>query len=210
MGIASLDGIPFRIDPRSVTWDFKMKVCEAETLGGKVIQVIGTELGDMVVKGVFGYGDRSKGDTMGWEDQERFYQRLSAYTRQEARDRDPMPVRFLYPPSNWDFTVYVKRLDDPIRLANEIFNPEWTLTLFLVRDNTGVVVSGIKDLYIQRLMAGIGWGQTVYNGPLDQAAVNDYLVKHGGTAGESVRQFEIDKAAEALANNSQTQTGRKN
>lgn len=182
MGLAVLGDLPMRIDPLSVKWDFRMSVRDRKTLDGKVVQVLGTTLGDMTVTGVFGFGDRSKGDEAGWEEQERWRQAVKTLTRTTSLDRTPDPIRFLYPPKKWDFHVYVTRVNEPVRHANEVFNPTWGLTLFIVRDNTNVVVKGIRDLYIQRLMAGIGWKQTSYNGPLTQEDVDTFLSGQGVTS----------------------------
>jgi hypothetical protein len=169
MGRATLDGVSFRIDPDSVRWAFRMKVADTKTVGGKVIQILGTDLGDMSLTGVFGNGSRAKNDTAGWEEQLRFAQFVRSLSKRVESGGGP--VRFLYPPRRWDFHVYVKRLDqEPFEVAN--YNPRWSLTLFIVQDGTGTVVRGIRDLYIKRLMAGIGWKQTAYNGPMAQADVD--------------------------------------
>lgn len=167
---ATLGGVPFRINPNSVKWTFQMKVSQIETVGGRVVQIFGTELGDMQVSGVFGNGDKSKGDTEGWQDQVRFAERVKAWT--EAAQNNGKPLRFVYAPKKWDFHVFIKAYTNPEgRTVNHdvtTFNPKWTLTLFIVEDRTGVVTKGIQDVYIQRLFDGIGWKQTAYNGPLQE------------------------------------------
>lgn len=165
MGRAMLDGVPLRIDPDSVKWSVSARIADTKTLGGKVIQILGAEVSDMEVTGHFGNGDPSVGDVGGWQEQQRFVAWIKSISRQA--EADLKPVRFVYAPRGWDFLVYLKRLDqDPY--ANENFNPRWTLTLFIVEDSTGKVVKGVKDLYIKRLMAGVGWKQSNYNGPLGQ------------------------------------------
>jgi hypothetical protein len=203
MGVATLDGIPFRIDPDEVTWPFKMKVVDHKTLGGKVIQVLGTVFGDMAVTGVFGHGDPAQGDTSGWEEQERFRVRLKTFTREVAADREPTPIRFRYPPRDWDFQVYVKALSDPIVLDNETINPRYTLTLFVVTDNSGAVERGIQDLYVSRLMQGIGWKQTSYNGP-SQDEVDALLTSAG--AADPIAYVRAQFAAAAAGQNDNPQT----
>ena len=193
MGLAVLGTLPIRIDPVEVTWNFSAIVADKKTIGGKVVQVLGTDLSDMTVRGVFGYGDRSKGDQAGWEEQERFRQAVKELAKHTSSDRTPDPIRFIYPPKRWDFHVYVKRVDEPFRLANGVFNPTWTLTLFVVRDNTNVVVKGVRDLYIQRLMAGIGWKQTSYNGPLTEGDVDEFLRNNGASSIDEYLRNDFQK-----------------
>jgi transglycosylase-like protein with SLT domain len=196
MGQATLGGVPFRIDPDSVAWSFAMKVSRRKTVGGDVVQVYGTELGDMTVTGVFGYGDRSRGDQNGWEDQERFRRQVEAWVDGSVDTAGARPLRFLYPPRRWDFQVLVRGYTGAggsgaaIEHANETFNPRWTLALFVVEDSTRRVIAGIKDLYVSRLMNGVGWKQSSYNGPLTQADVDQVLAPYGGDLrGYLVEQF---------------------
>lgn len=200
MGIAMLGGIPLPIDPSSVSWDFAMKIAEHQTLGGKVIQVFGTDLGDMTVSGTFGNGIRAKGDTAGWEAQERFRLQVVSWTQKDIATHAPIPLRFLYPPKRWDFQVHVKAFSDGsgrIEQAADIFNPGYSLTLFIVEDSTRKVVKGIRDLYLSRLMNGVGWKQTKYNGP-DQKDVDAKLAAYGGDAGAYLKaQYFAASAAGA-------------
>lgn len=193
MALATLGGIPMRIDPNSIGWSFQMKIAEHSTVGGKVIQVFGTDLGDMTISGVLGFGDRSKGDTAGWEDMERFRARVQGWADNATRQLHPAPVRFLYPSKKWDFNVYVKAFGGvgggPIEHSNVNYNPAFTLTLFVAEDATGVVVKGIQDRYISRLMSGIGWKQTKYNGPTQQQVDQTLAPYHGSVADYIHQQF---------------------
>lgn len=185
MALATLGGVPFRIDPDSVVWDFSMKVARKRTVGGTVVQVYGTDLGDMRVSGVFGHGDPSRGDTAGWEDQERFRAQVERWLDASISTSGGRPLRFAYPSRSWDFQVLLKAYtardgSDAVRQDVATFNPGWSLVLFIVEDSTRQVVAGIKDLYITRLMAGVGWKQSAYNGPLTQAEVDQTLAPFGG------------------------------
>jgi hypothetical protein len=198
--------VPFRIDPDSVAWSFAMKVSRRKTVGGDVVQVYGTELGDMTVSGVFGFGDRSRGDQNGWEDQERFRRRVEAWVDDSIATAGARPLRFLYSPRRWDFQVLVRGLASAagpaVMHANEEFNPRWTLTLFVVEDSTRRVVAGIKDLYITRLMSGVGWKQSAYNGPMTQAEVDKTLAPYGG----DLRSYLIEQFNQAAGVPDRTDT----
>lgn len=195
MGIASLGGKTFHIDPSLVHWDFAMKVVDTKTVGGKVIQVLGTTLGDMIVTGSFA-PVRRRGQTAAWEAEEEFMEQVKDWARETEGETNPAPLRFTYPPRGWDFHVFIKNVS-PTRQANEEFAPKYTLTLFIVEDRTRVVVKGIKDLYIQRLFDGVGWKQTKYNGP-SQAEVDSIL--QGRSIGDYLRD-EFNQAAAGQTDN---------
>lgn len=199
MGQASLGGLPFRIDPDSVQWQFRMKVAKRRTVGGMVVQVYGTELGDMQVSGAFGFGDRARGDTAGWEDQERFRAQVERWVDESVSTSGARPLRFLYPPRGWDFQVLVKAYGSRgggVAVVHDpaTYNPTYTLILFVVQDSAQRVVSGIRDLYVQRLMDGVGWRQTEYNGPLTQAEVDQVLAPYEGDV-KSYLAEQFDQAA---------------
>lgn len=186
MGVALLNGIAFRIDPSTVGWTYSVKAAEIKTVGGKVVQVYGVDLGDMTVTGSFGRG--------GLTEQEAFLTRMKAIADQQVRDagkrnNNSQPSRFLYPTKGWDFLVYLKEFTQPESPANAsvyidplVFAPKWSLTLFMVTDNVGLRKIA-QDDYIARLSKGIGWkANSPYSGPVDASAVQQYL------NGQSVEQ----------------------
>ena len=163
----TLGGYPMRVNPNEVRWNFKMKVSDSKAVGGKVIQILGVKLSDITIKGLY-TPDRKAGDKESWEQQLRFREQVKTWARATEDVDDPKPLRFTYPPRGWDFNVFVVKVS-AIRFAtDESPAPGWELVLFPVGGGTRKIVEGIKDLYIQRLMDGIGWKQTAYNGPTQQ------------------------------------------
>lgn len=165
MGVATLSGRPFRIDPITISWAYTIKTSVTETVGGKVVQIFGTDIDDMTVTGSFGIG--------GWEEQARFLETALKWAEGEVANPTGPPMRFVYPPHGWDFLVYLRAFNQTdagqsVELSNRIPAPGWSLTLFIVEDNSGL--RPIKDAaikaYVDRLSKGIGWKQTKYNGPL--------------------------------------------
>lgn len=187
MGLATFDGVPFRLDPTSASWDFSIKTNVINTVGGRVVQVIGVDLGDMTVVGTFGVG--------GWREQAAFLDRMKQIGERQVNNPTAPPMRFLYPPKGWDFLVYLRAYTQPtspmgssVYVANEEIAPQWALTLFMVEDNTGLKQVA-QDSYIARIAAGLGWQQTKYNGPLTTQevestlgglSITDYLAKQFG------------------------------
>lgn len=166
-------GLPFRVNPLSVRWDWTVKTAAEPTLGGKVIQVFGVDPGDIIVSGTFGIG--------GWEEQQRFLERMKRLA-DASLDPNPKPIRFIWPGQGWDFQVFLKafRGDGPasIQLSNTSVAPGWQLELDIVEDNLRLRQVA-ADLYIARLSEGIGWKQTQFNGGFDLADMQEAISRAG-------------------------------
>lgn len=172
MGLATLGGIPFRIDPMAINWGYSIKTNVTETIGGKVVQVFGTTVDDMTVRGKFS----------SIPEQAQFLRRVEGWIDSVIKDRDAPPLRFTYAPRQWDFLVYVASFSQPgsdnsISLSNDVFAPAWALTLSIIEDNGGLraVKEQAMKSYIERLATGIGWKQTAYNGPLGDQQVQSLM-----------------------------------
>lgn len=163
---ARLGNVLLPFNPNSVSWDFEMKVGVTNTIGGRVVQVFGSRLGDMSMSGSFD----------SWERQEAFFHQVRTWVDQQNANRGRTPLRFTYAPKNWDFNVLIRALSDTtgnqsVTYDNQIVAPKFQLVLFVVQDNVGNVVSAIKDAYIARLVDGVGFKTgSPYNGPADTPA----------------------------------------
>jgi hypothetical protein len=184
---ATLNGVPFRSDPHVIAWDFKPKVASKKTVGGKVVQVFGVELGDLTMEGSFGRG--------GWEEQSDFLDRMKTLGDNQMESQVggvsvyPQPYRFFWPEKDWDMLVWLKAFSDgtfaSVTLKNEEINPKWQLTLHIVEDNSGLKKVAM-DAFIERLAVGIGWRQSEFNGPIDWTEASALWQKVGAT---DVRSF---------------------
>jgi hypothetical protein len=190
MGTATL-GYPggpmatFRVDPSSIDWNFQVLTNVVETIGGRVIQIIGSYLDDMVVTGSFGQ-DHSTSQGESWRQAEAFLQVITSIMERQSADSNqqaemsPPPV-FSYPPLGWRFTCYVKDFSDAdnpgasIEMTAGKFNQRWQLTLFLVQEaSTALVQAGESNgvinqqaaqavaAYMARISDGIGWSYSKY------------------------------------------------
>jgi len=169
MSYGSLAGVPFDLDPESIAYHFDIKASATNTVGGRVVQVFGTKISNLLVTGSFGLG--------GVEAQQAFLARMISLMQGQEGSLGPggfwqeaQPVVFSYPPRGWNFEVFVLAYTQPgsnssIVLDNEIINPQWTLELFIVNDNGGLVTEQDAALssYLNRLANGIGWTLNEYN-----------------------------------------------
>jgi len=181
LGFANGPSVAFRIDPEDIKWEFKVNTKVFDTIGGRVVQVLGGSLSDIKIMGKYGE-DRSKKDGGGqsWKLQKAFVEKIRELMEYQSRDaqmhyefnkRMHPPARFVYPPRDWDFQVYVKSIQDPMggsaHLSTGKYSHDYILTLFIVEANTATVrrVSdkAVND-YIARISDGIGWRYSEYNG----------------------------------------------
>jgi hypothetical protein len=198
-----LGGTRMRVNPHDIRWNFKMKMNDAKSLGGKVVQITGMQVSDITVKGKF-TPDRQAGDTEAWQQQMRFRAWLEKTTESTRQGRKP--IRFAYPTRGWDFNVFVKAVVSPTVLSVDSIAPEWEIALFPFDETSTEVVKGVKDLYIRRLMEGVGWKQTDYNGPTQQE-VDDLLSPFGGSPQDYIEsQYEEAAYGQALAQPGSTVT----
>jgi hypothetical protein len=205
MGSATLGGLTFRIDPSQVSWSYDVNVAVTPTVGGRVVQVHGVTMGDMTIRGLFGQ-DRVNGKES-WEMAEQFVTDVGKLVdRQSARPTiaqlngtDPTPMhptlRFLYndessptrrglPVHDWDFNVYIKGLrdvDTDATMAHSTgkYSYGYTLTLFIVQDNTGKLSQVAQNAFIDRLSNGLGWKRGPYNGLMTANDLASYLQSKG-------------------------------
>lgn len=187
LGFADGAGLTFRIDPESIDYNVKVHTSVINTVGGRVIQVLGSSVSDVTIRGSIGesraLGAGSGGaehDGVSWKMAVDFFQRVQGIQMiQSAGSNTPgsssgkgpfflKPATFVYSPKGLRFQCYVKAIIDPAgdgtagvvhRVARS--NYQYILVLFPVQEGT-------TDL----TTAGMS------NGVLDQAkakAVDAYI-----------------------------------
>jgi hypothetical protein len=205
MGLATLgfsDGpkITFRIDPNAIDWKWSVQTAVTETVGGRVIQVVGAYLDDLVVQGSFGQDHSAGSQGESWRQAEAFFKTISAIMEFQSKDSTKpglmhRPAIFTYSPKNWRFSVYVKDFSDPdgggsITHSVGKFAHNYSLTLFIVEElSDALVVAGTShgvlskkraqaiEEYVSRISDGIGWHFSEYNGHVTGGAATP---KSGG------------------------------
>jgi len=167
MSNATLDGIEFRINPSAFQWEYRIKTSATPTIGGKVIQILGTTFSDLVLTGKMGSEDAHIA----------FFKQVLKIADEQVPSRvnpAPLPVRFVWPERNFDFLVYVKGMtqsgaETAVKLAVDTVAPEYQLVLFVAEDNGNVIKQAANTIeadFLTRLTKGMGWAQSSWNGPL--------------------------------------------
>lgn len=173
---ATLAGVPFSIDPDSVSWDFKVHTSDSAFMGGKVVQVFGATVGDITIEGQF----RGEHD---WQWQYDFLERMKGLARKPVDQPRVAPFRFSWPEQRWDFQVYLKRFSTPDGSRSLVYeattiHPRWQLTLFPVH-GTHILKQASITTFIDRISQGMGWKPSIYNGPLNFTDLQASMARMG-------------------------------
>lgn len=215
-GEASLGDLSFRLAPSQVNIEYTVHTNVTNTVGGRVVQVFGASVGDLTIHGLFGQ-DRVAEKTSAVLAEE-FAQSIGRMVQQQSklpsaeqlRGEDPTTMhptfRFQYdddtpqrraqglPVHKWDFQVYIKSLRDAFDAQHTIshttgkFSHGYTLTLFVVEDNTGQLIKAAEDGFIEKMSNAIGWKRTPYNGFMDKEELKNYV----GGAGGDIHKMVLD------------------
>lgn len=172
---ASIGGISFRLDPERVSWGYKVKTNVTSTVGGKVVQIFGVVIDDLILFGSFGRG--------GFLAQLDFYNKMRALLDKQSSEEIPKPVRFIFPARGWDMNVYIKAISDPesdtsMQVRPNRINPQWQITLFVSDGGTKLKKVAMDD-YLKRLAEGIGWEVSDFNGPGDETTAVGQIGESG-------------------------------
>lgn len=195
LGFSGGPSVTFRLNPNSVDWNWTINTSVTPTIGGRVIQVLGATLDDVVIQGDFGQSRGDGPDGESWLLAESFYKKIRDIMEWQSRDatipaKMHQPAVFNFPLKNWRFAVYVKDLSDPdgggsVTHSIGKFAHRYALTLFIVEElSDSLVKAGTShgvlndakakaiDSYLSRISDGIGWKFSKYNGNANPS-VND-------------------------------------
>lgn len=179
-------GVTLRLNPNAVDWNFKINTAVTETVGGRVVQVLGATLSDITVQGSFGES-RGKVHVESRTYAEAFLAKMKEMAAYQSRDSTRhsgmhQPAIFSFPTKGWNFEVYIKDLTDPDGGGSVTHRPgkfsyDYQLVLFIHADisdtahilgKSNGVIETKKDKaiasYINRIADGIGWHFTEFNG----------------------------------------------
>jgi len=172
LGFADGPGLTFRIDPEAIDYNVKVHTSVINTVGGRVIQVLGSSISDVTIRGSIGESHRfGKGrngaehDGVSWKMAVDFFQRVQAFQMlQSAGSNVPgsssgkgnfflKPATFVYSPKGLRFQCYIKAIIDPAgdgsagvvhRVARS--NYQYVLVLFPVQEGTtGLTKAGSSN-----------------------------------------------------------------
>jgi hypothetical protein len=156
----------FRIDPESVDYQIQVFANMENTVGGRVVQITGTQITDVVISGSIGE-DHSRGQARGtdpehpgvsWKLAEEFFRKIQQMMVEQSRGSSQVgvnargslrPATFVYSPLGLRFQCYIKAITDPAgdgsagvvhRVGRA--NHKYTLTLFPVLGESELRLAG--------------------------------------------------------------------
>jgi hypothetical protein len=190
LGYAGGPSVAFRIDPELIDWTWTVQLPQTnviETIGGRVIQVLGASLDDLTIQGSLGQDATDAAGGQSWQLAQTFLTTVTAIMEQQSADSNQQstmhqPAVFSYPPKGWQWNVYVKGLTDPdggnsIILRPGKMNQRYVLTLFIVNEGAELTAAGTTangalaqqsqsaiSQFMARISDGVGWTANKYTG----------------------------------------------
>lgn len=155
-GIASLthDGrtLRFRTNPNEFRWDYTLKRRVDQTYGGRVVQLLGTNIDNFSFKADAGGGR--------WD----YLQRVSSFMRDVMiAQRNGNPATFEYTTRGWKLNCYIVSV--PFQDAVEEVLREFEIQMKVQEDVSNMLTKNSLDAELRRLSDGIGFRRSKYNDP---------------------------------------------
>jgi hypothetical protein len=176
---ATLGGFQFYLNPESAQWTYRTKANVEDTVTGRVIQVYGDAISNIVITGSFGSG--------AYAEQTRFFNQVHAWAEQNLGGPAPTltggeviyngpPIKFIFPVHGWDMTVWVIKFMEPptthsVNLTYQVINHRFLLELCVAQTNSSTVMQASTANMIdalQRVAAQFGYypDEKNFSGPL--------------------------------------------
>lgn len=142
--------LQFRTNPNEITWDYELITKVQQTYGGRVVQVLGVKMDNLVVKVDCGAG--------GWP--------YAMYVAQFMRDmmvtqRNGQAGTFTYTTRNWKLKVFAKSIPFFDTVTETI--RELELTFAIQEDIAGTNISSSIADALTKLQVGVGWLVSGFN-----------------------------------------------
>lgn len=189
-GICSLSHggrtLRFRTNPNSIKWNYQLHTKIDDTSGGRVIQLLGTRMGDLEVTAEAGNG--------GWP----YLVMVAKFFRDLMNDqRKGKPAVFEYTTRNYKFNVFATGI--PFTDNVTAVSKEFTMSFKIQEDISGVASSNSLRAELARLQEGVGFQRSNYNAP------DGYLGSFD--SGTNVMQNNLVKTATGVAQDVITSIG---
>ena len=155
----------FRTNPNEIWWNYTLITSVENTYGGRVVQILGARIDDLVVKVECGRG--------GWE----YLRHLVGFMRDMINDqRKGDPGIFTYTTRGWRLKVFAVSV--PFQDSVTATTREIELRFKVQEDVSGVQTSQAISNELKRLQDGIGFKKGPYSSD-PSAATNQYMAPFG-------------------------------
>ena len=182
-------GFTFPFDPDAFTWRYSQKTTSQDTLGGRVVQLLGISITGLTLQTHL----RSREEFHRFI---RFVRDLIAWQTDDLEEK--RTARLFYSKRNWSFSVYVQSLNISDSLENVTFPVSLTFAVAEDEDLTPVL-SELKTEALTKIQDGVGYVAENYSSP-----ETDYNKEHTDEA----LHYEYDESANnGASGGSATATG---
>jgi cell wall-associated NlpC family hydrolase len=142
-----------RVDPYEVSWNYNLRTHIDDTYGGKVVQILGTDLGELTISSITGLGGRA--ELLNLAD---FFRGMCEWQVVQRK-----PATFSFPYKKYSLTVWAHEMTYNDSIDNISF--PYTMTFYIEDDIGGNLNKIAMTDALRNLTDGIGYVRNDYNYP---------------------------------------------
>ena len=147
----------FRVDPYSINWGYNLRTHNDDTYGGKVVQILGTELTTLSITTVAGAGGIDYVNSL-----MKFFRDMCLW-QQDTQNL----ATFSYPFKNYFLNVWGLTISYSDQVGNVVYPVSMT---FNIQDDINKELSKVAmTAELSRLVEGVGYTKSIYNYPTPNA-----------------------------------------
>lgn len=142
--------LPFRTNPNSIKWNYNLITHIDQTYGGRVVQILGVKMDNLVVKVDCGQGGIP------------YMMQIVQFMRDlMVTQRNGQPATFIYTTRGWNLKVFAQNIPFEDQVTATV--RELELKFKIQEDVAGVNRSASISDALARLADGIGWTVSQFN-----------------------------------------------
>ncbi len=143
----------FKVDPYDISWTYNMRTQTTDTYGGRVVQILGVDLGNLSINTVCG-----KAGYPYLEEMKSFFREMGLWQQNEQK-----PATFLFPPKNYNLKFWGQRFSFDNAIDNVVYPVQ--ISGMIQEDLAGTLKKSIMTAELSKLADGIGYVRNEYNDP---------------------------------------------
>lgn len=160
LGLASISAhkqFVFRINPYNINWGYNLRTHVDDTYGGKIVQILGTDLTSLTIDTVSG-----KGGIAYLQEFAKFWRDMCTW----QQNTQELAI-FSFPPKNYSLKVWAQSMTFNNKLDNLTY--PINMTFQIQEDINGTLKKTSMTDTIKKLATGIGYTRNDYNYPSSSA-----------------------------------------
>jgi len=143
----------FRVDPYDISWGYTLRTQTIDTYGGRVVQILGVELGNLSINSVAG-----KGGFAYIREMQKFFREMGLWHQNEH-----LPAVFNFPYKGYRLSFWGQKFSFENSITNVAY--PFQITGMIQEDLSGTLKKSIMTKEIKKLSEGIGYSRNKFNDP---------------------------------------------